>query len=164
MRSLIFPKYIPSHSTNNKAKVRENSANTRFLELQLRSLRPRPASQLLSFWLLFSTLISVNFPPTHCLIHTETDDAHSAVFIWWSPFQKVMYPRLSPRAWEPETIPVPGWASSAHPCFLSPVHCAFRIAPASLRCPRRAQAWKGDLKRKLRGLQAAEFSPNHAVA
>ena len=69
-----------------------------------------------------------------------------------------MYPRLSPRAWEPETIPVPGWASSAHPCFPSPVHCAFRIAPASLRCPRRAQAWKGDLKRKLRGLQATVFA------
>ena len=75
-----------------------------------------------------------------------------------------MYPRLSPRAWEPETVPVPGWASLAHPRFPSPVHCAFRIAPASLGCPRRSQAWKGDLKRKLHGLQAAEFSPNHAVA
>lgn len=67
----------------------------------------------------------------------------------------------SREAWEPEQL-VPGCTPVQPPVRFSFAlsTCSSGIAPASLSSLRRAQAWKGDLKRKLRGLQAAEFSPS----
>lgn len=65
------------------------------------------------------------------------------LWIWRNPSKSNrnsdLAPCLLPYAWWPETLPVPGKDSSAHLCFPSPDHSAFRTAPASrTTCPWRA--------------------------